>query len=42
MGQIPKPMHDVANRNSRSEKEPTYGTSYEIGNGDCFSLPSMS
>ena len=42
MGQIPEPMHDIANRDSGSGKQPTHGTKKENDNADYFSLPSMS
>ena len=35
-------MHDVANCDSRSGKQPTHSTNKENGNADYFSLPSMS
>jgi hypothetical protein len=38
----PQPMHDIANRDSRSEKQPSHSTNKENGNADYLSFPSMS
>jgi hypothetical protein len=41
MGQIPKPMHDIADRDSRSEKQPNHSTKKENDNDDDFSSPCL-
>src|SRR5262249_58337808 len=41
MGQIPEPMHDIADRDSRSGKQSTHSASKENRDADCFSLPGM-
>jgi len=41
MRQIPKPMHDIADRNNRSEKQPTYATNKENSNADYFSCSAQ-
>ena len=42
MGKIPEAMHDIANCDSRSEKQPNHSTNNENGNAGYFSFPSMS
>ena len=42
MGHIPKPMHDVANRDGRSEKQSSHGKNKENGNDEYFGSPNMN
>src|SRR5262245_58446751 len=41
MGQIPQPMHDIADRDRRSGQQTAHGADEENGDADGFGLPRM-
>jgi hypothetical protein len=41
MGQVSEPVHDVAERDRRSGKQPSHRTNEENGDADQFGLPGM-
>src|SRR5262249_24813691 len=41
MGEVPEPMHDVADRDGRSRQQPARGANEKNANADELGLPSM-
>ena len=42
MGQIPEAVHDVASRDSRTEKQSSHSTNKESSNDEYFGSPNMN